>query len=59
MRINKIALENFRNYETQEINLEENINVFYGNMIVMFIVLAVITLLPMVYSYIIYKKNKE
>lgn len=35
------------------------INVFYGNMIVMFIVLAVITLLPMVYSYIIYKKNKE
>ena len=31
MIINKIYLENFRNYETQEINLDKNINVFYGN----------------------------
>ena len=31
MRINKIALENFRNYEIQEIKLDQNINVFYGN----------------------------
>ncbi len=31
MRINKITLENFRNYEVQEIRLEDNINVFYGN----------------------------
>ena len=31
MVINKIYLENFRNYEKQEINLNENINVFYGN----------------------------
>lgn len=31
MIINKIYLENFRNYETQEIKLDKNINVFYGN----------------------------
>lgn len=31
MIINKIYLENFRNYETQEIVLDKNINVFYGN----------------------------
>ena len=31
MVIKKIYLENFRNYEKQEINLNENINVFYGN----------------------------
>ncbi len=31
MVIKKIYLENFRNYEAQEINIEENINVFYGN----------------------------
>lgn len=31
MIIKKIYLENFRNYEAQEINLDDNINVFYGN----------------------------
>ena len=31
MVIKKIYLENFRNYEKQEICLNENINVFYGN----------------------------
>lgn len=31
MVIKKIYLENFRNYEKQEIYLNENINVFYGN----------------------------
>ena len=31
MVIKKICLENFRNYEKQEINLNNNINVFYGN----------------------------
>lgn len=31
MLIKKIVLENFRNYEKQEICLNENINVFYGN----------------------------
>lgn len=31
MIIEKIFLENFRNYESQEINLNDNINIFYGN----------------------------
>lgn len=31
MKIKRIYLENFRNYKAQEIKLEENINVFYGN----------------------------
>lgn len=31
MIINKIYLENFRNYAKQEIKLDKNINVFYGN----------------------------
>ena len=31
MKIKRIYLENFRNYEAQEINLEDNMNVFYGN----------------------------
>ena len=31
MIIKRIYLENFRNYKAQEIKLEENINVFYGN----------------------------
>ena len=31
MVIKKICLENFRNYEKQEIILNNNINVFYGN----------------------------
>lgn len=30
MFITNIKLQNFRNYEKQEINLEENINIFYG-----------------------------
>lgn len=30
MWISKIKINNFRNYEFQEINLEKNINVFYG-----------------------------
>ena len=30
MWINKIKLINFRNYENDEINLEKNINIFYG-----------------------------
>lgn len=31
MVIKRIYLENYRNYKAQEINLDENINVFYGN----------------------------
>ncbi len=31
MYIKNIKLTNFRNYEKQEINLNENINIFYGN----------------------------
>ena len=31
MYVEKIILNNFRNYEYQEINLEENINIIYGN----------------------------
>ena len=31
MYINKIKLQNFRNYKEQEINLDKNINIFYGN----------------------------
>ena len=30
MWINKLKINNFRNYRSQEINLEKNINVFYG-----------------------------
>lgn len=30
MWISKIKINNFRNYNLQEINLEKNINVFYG-----------------------------
>ena len=31
MYIKKVLLENFRNYEKQEINLNKNINIIYGN----------------------------
>ena len=31
MYIKKIKLKNFRNYEEQEINLNKNINIFYGD----------------------------
>ena len=31
MIVKSIYLENFRNYKAQEIKLENNINVFYGN----------------------------
>ena len=31
MYIEKIKLNNFRNYKEQEINLDKNINIFYGN----------------------------
>ena len=31
MFINKIKLENFRNYEKQEIELNKDINIIYGN----------------------------
>ena len=31
MHIKKIKIENFRNYETQEIKFNENVNVFYGD----------------------------
>lgn len=31
MYINKIKLQNFRNYDEQEIDLNKNINIFYGN----------------------------
>lgn len=31
MKIKRIYLENFRNYKAQEIKLEDNMNVFYGN----------------------------
>ena len=30
MWIKKIKINNFRNYKSQEINLEKNINLFYG-----------------------------
>ena len=30
MWINKIKINNFRNYKEQEILLEKNINIFYG-----------------------------
>ncbi len=30
MWIKKIKLNNFRNYQEQEINFEKNINIFYG-----------------------------
>ena len=30
MWIKKIKIKNFRNYEKEEINLEKNINIFYG-----------------------------
>ena len=30
MWINKIKIKNFRNYEQEEINLEKNVNIFYG-----------------------------
>lgn len=31
MYIKNIELNNFRNYENQKINLDENINIIYGN----------------------------
>ncbi len=31
MYINKIKIQNFRNYENQEIQLDKNINIFYGD----------------------------
>ena len=31
MYIDKIKLNNFRNYREEEINLDKNINIFYGN----------------------------
>ena len=31
MYINKVTLENFRNYENQEIKFGDNINVIYGD----------------------------
>ena len=31
MHINSILLENFRNYDNQEIELNKNINIIYGN----------------------------
>ncbi len=31
MYIKKIKLDNFRNYDNQEINLNKNINIFYGD----------------------------
>ena len=30
MWINKIKINNFRNYNNEEINLNKNINIFYG-----------------------------
>ena len=30
MWIKNIKIKNFRNYEKEEINLEKNINIFYG-----------------------------
>ena len=30
MWINKIKINNFRNYKNEEINLNKNINIFYG-----------------------------
>ena len=30
MWIKKIKINNFRNYKKEEINLEKNINIFYG-----------------------------
>ena len=31
MYLKKIKIQNFRNYENQEIELNKNINIFYGN----------------------------
>ena len=31
MYIKSISLENFRNYETQKIDFNKNINIIYGN----------------------------
>ena len=31
MYINKIKLENFRNYDLQEIEFDKNINIIYGD----------------------------
>ena len=31
MYIKKVKLENFRNYEDEEINLKDGINIIYGN----------------------------
>ena len=31
MYINKLSLTNFRNYNTQDIELDKNINIFYGD----------------------------
>ena len=31
MYIKKVLLNNFRNYKEQEINLNKNINIIYGN----------------------------
>ena len=31
MYIKKVLLKNFRNYKEQEINLNKNINIIYGN----------------------------
>ena len=31
MYIKKVLLKNFRNYDEQEINLNKNINIIYGN----------------------------
>ena len=31
MYIKKISLKDFRNYEEQEIELNEKVNIFYGN----------------------------
>ncbi len=31
MHVNKIKLENFRNYSSQEIILDKNVNIIYGN----------------------------
>ena len=31
MYINKVKLENFRNYENQEIEFDKNVNIIYGD----------------------------
>jgi len=31
MYINKVKLENFRNYEKQEIEFDKNVNIIYGD----------------------------